>query len=344
MSARILLVCGPATGGLRTHVAQLATWLHRRGWGVAAAVPHSFAGELPGPRFPFPIGDHPHPARDLRALARLQAAVAVFQPNLVHAHGAKAALAALSLPARAPVVVTLHNEWRGGPLTVLLRLLLRRARGVVCVSDAVRSSLLRHGIRPVSDQVIRNGVDLDHFQPRPALPEGPPTAAFVGRLAEEKGVRALCDLAARAGPVRLLLAGEGPLRELVAATALRYPKHLHWRGAVADPRSVYRAVHLLVAPSLTEGLPLAPLEAMACGLPVVATAAGGLREVVEHGKTGLLVPPGDPAALLRALERVGTEPELNARMGSAARRRVEEHFSLEHSLSATERMLLNCLL
>ena len=114
-------------------------------------------------------------------------------------------------------------------------------------------------------------------------------------------------------------------------------------GICADPYPILAALDLFVMPSLAEGLGVAALEAMACGLPVVASAVGGLRDLVTDGATGLLVPPADPVALAKAINKLASEPKLRAAMGAAGRIRVADHFSLAAMAQRTLALYRDCL-
>lgn len=313
---RILLVSGPAAGGMRRHLERLVEGLPAHGWEAVLAAP---AAVGPAVRWPLSLGESPRPPRDVRAALALRAAVRACEPTLVHAHGAKAALLALlALPGR-PVVVTLHNLAAGGWVRSLLHALLPRARAVIAVSEAVRGCYGGRVAERMS--VIPNGVDLSALSPALHPPPGTAfTVAFLGRLTVEKGVETLLAALPRLPEgMRVLAAGEGPLRPLVERAAAAWPDRLRYLGEAADVRSLYHAAHAVVIPSLREGQSLVALEAMACGLPVVASRAGGLPELVRHGETGLLVPPGDPATLAAALAELAGDPERCRRLGAAGR-------------------------
>lgn len=361
VGGRVLLVCGPAVGGMRRHLEALAAGLPARGLEVAVAAPAAVPLSLPVPRYALELGDRPRPAADLAAARALRQAVDVWKPSLVHAHGVKAALLALASlpPDRPPVVVTFHNLWHGGPLTLPLRLLAPRAAAAVAVSRAVGERLAAHRIHARSLTVIPNGLDLAAFPPAPPLPDRPFTAAFLGRLTVEKGVLVLLQVARRhaaalsadgdpaatarlsdpatlnaqpATSLRLIVAGDGPLRQAVEAAARQSGSRLQYLGHQADVLAIYHASDAVLMPSLAEGHPMTALEAMACGLPVVASRAGGLTEIVLEGKTGLLVPPGDAAALAAAVAAMAADPETARAMGAAGRRRAEAEFTLERML------------
>jgi glycosyltransferase involved in cell wall biosynthesis len=151
-------------------------------------------------------------------------------------------------------------------------------------------------------------------------PEEPPHVLYVGRLSPEKGVEELVE-AARGLPLRVV--GDGPLR--VPTAGFVPPGELGpW----------YERAAVVAAPSRREGYGVAAREAMAWGRPVVATSVGGLVDAVEDGVTGLLVPPRDPGALRRALERLLGDRELRARLGAAARAKAERELSFDAAASA----------
>jgi glycosyltransferase involved in cell wall biosynthesis len=249
--------------------------------------------------------------------------------DVVHAHWlAGGAVAAL---ARVPFVVTLHGSGTAGRFADLelarrhprvVRAILRRARTVVCVSDALADAARRCGARDV--RVIRNGVAAPPAGGREARPA---EVLFAGRLSPEKGIE---ELVAATRGLNLVVAGDGPLRGLVP-NALGFVPH-------DELARLYARAAVVVVPSHREGLPLSVLEAMAHGRPVVASAVGGIPELVVDGVTGFLVQPGDVAALRAALERLLADPVLRRRMGRAGRRRVTELCSRDGAADATLRV------
>jgi glycosyltransferase involved in cell wall biosynthesis len=216
------------------------------------------------------------------------------------------------------------------------------------------------GVGPGRVTRIYNGIDLERFRPGAragpeggfrdlrqecGIPPGAPVVAVVARLQALKGhedlLRCLPELWQRFPELRVLAAGQGPheghLRALAADLDDR--GRVLFLGHCPDVRPVLEAADLFVLPSHREGLPNAVLEAMAMGVPVVATAAGGTGEVVMDGKTGLLTPPGDPAALGAALSRLLEDPGLQARLVKGARRHLEEQFSLTRAVDQVEALL-----
>jgi glycosyltransferase involved in cell wall biosynthesis len=239
--------------------------------------------------------------------------------DLVHAHwlpaGAVAALTGRPFVVQfwgTDVALARRAPW-------LARAILRRARLAICPSEELASAARELGSRGV--RVIPGGVDL------PASvgePDEPPHVLYAGRLSAEKGVLELVE-AARGLP--LVVAGDGPLRERVPG-ALGFLPHDELLGR-------YERAAVVACPSLREGFGVVCAEAMAHGRPVVASAVGGLRDLVVDGETGMLVPPGDVPALRAALERLLADPSLRRRLGEAARDRARKILSWERSAALT---------
>ena len=239
--------------------------------------------------------------------------------DLVHAHWLPAG--AVAATTGRPFVVQLWGTdvelARRWP--ALARAILRRARLAICASNELADAARELGARAV--RVIPGGVEIPATV---AEPEEPPHVLYAGRLSSEKGV---VQLAEAARDLPLVVAGDGPLRD-------RLPRTLGW---VPHDRllRLYERAAVVVCPSLREGFGVSCAEAMAHGRPVVASAVGGLRDLVVDGETGLFVPPGDVAALRAALERLLADGELRRRLGAAARARAAEHFSWDRSVSLT---------
>lgn len=336
---RVLLVSGPAAGGIRRHLDTLAAGLRGEDIRVSLAAPERLDADPELVRFDLTLGDRPRPVGAIHDLRTLRRCAAQWEPQLVHAHGVKAGLLSLiAFPrARLPVVITFHNLWSGaGALHPVLRLLIPRAAAAVTVSEAVRDSLESGGIALPNAVVIPNGVDLSAFPVQePPRAAAPFTAAFLGRLTDEKGVQVLLETAGMLRSergLRFVIAGRGPLQAQVAAAARSGSARIEYLGHQEDVLPVYQSAAVVLVPSLSEGLGLSAIEAMACGRPVIASRVGGLPEVISHNETGLFVPPADPAALARAIMELMRDPSLCARMGAAGRARVQELFTVQRML------------
>ena len=233
------------------------------------------------------------------------------------------------------------------------RLMAGRCERIVCVSEAVRDHHAGKARLPLSRyQVIYNGVDAGAYarddgkrsqlRSRWAVGDDEVLLAFVGRLDPQKNIRMFLQAAElahqREGAIRAVIAGDGPRRRTVSEFAARKgaDQWLRPLGFRDDIAGVLSAADILVQPSRWEGLPLAPIEAMVAGLPVVGTAVAGITEVVESGRTGLLVDSEDVPALSEAIVRLARDPAERERMGSAGRDRAAALFSIEANVAAHE--------
>ena len=197
---------------------------------------------------------------------------------------------------------------------------------------------------PRTVRVLRNGIDLTRFDPPTERREGP--VVVVARLSPEKDIDTLLQAASLAvredASFRLEIAGDGPCMADLQRTTADLGLHdcVRFLGQVREVPALLARAGLFVLPSLTEGVSLTLLEAMASGLAVVATRVGGNPEVVADGETGLLVPPRDPRALAAALLRLRRDDCERRRMEMAGRRRVERYFDVRRMTAAYEKMYL----
>ena len=210
----------------------------------------------------------------------------------------------------------------------------RTADAFVSISQAVRSELLLDGYDPSKIVNLPNGVPLPNLAWTPK--ENPRhVATFVGRLAPEKGLDSLIDawtIVVRNVPhARLVLVGDGPSRFNLESkvSALGLEKQVEFAGSSTDPSQFLQQSDLFVLPSKEEGMSIALLEAMALGMPVVASDIPGNRRLIENDAFGRLFPVGDPESLAKTILETWADPERAQLLGEAARRRVEEHYSIE---------------
>jgi glycosyltransferase involved in cell wall biosynthesis len=261
-----------------------------------------------GALVPMMLASFVHAARD-----------AARDADVVHAHWLPAGWVAARTGK--PFVVTLHGTdvALAERVPSLAHVVFRRAGLVIAVSRAIAEAARKHGARDV--RVIPNGVDLP---PVAGDEDEPPHIVYAGRLSKEKGVLELVE-ATRGLP--LIVAGDGPLRARVPGARGFVPRD-------EVERLLARAA-VVACPSRREGFGVTCLEAMAHGKPVVASAVGGLLDLVVDGETGLLVPSRDPRALRGALERLLGDRDLRHRLGSAGRERARRHFAWDAVTGAT---------
>ena len=313
------------------------------------------------PRF-VALGDVGEPAREIRALglpvheeadgsgsgvSRLWRLVRLFrqlQPDVVHTHNPAPQLwgTVAARLARVPVVVhTRHGHALGSLSGPLVGVLCRLANRVVCVSDDLRRDLMRRH-RLAEPKVVRiwNGIDTSRFAW--AGPRMEPTAIAVSRLSQVKDIRTLLQAAAAVGrelpEFRIRIVGDGPLRSELEeqAKGLGLDRHAEFLGERHDVPALLARAGFFVSSSVSEGLSLTLAEAMAVGLPVLATAVGGNPEVVQDGVTGRLVPAGDPRALADGLLALWKERDRWEGMGRAGRDRVLAHFDVRRMVKDYE--------
>lgn len=340
---RIALVCPYAwddAGGVQTHVRELGERLIERGHAVVGLAPvRAGAAEawvrgigtpvdLTYNRSNVPIDPRPW------STARIARILRSFGPDVVHVHEPFAPSTTLwaVLAAKVPLVATFHSGAEparlydiAGPV---LRRLARRLAIKVAVSEAAAAVARRRLGGPF--EVIPNAVDVERFETATPADLGPGTKIlFVGRLDERKGfavaVGAFEQLAAERQDLRLVVAGEGPERTVVERLSPAVRERVTLLGAVPNPDlpPIHAACDVFVAPNVGgESFGIVLVEAMAAGMPVVATDIPGFTEVIRDGVDGLLVPPRDPRALAEGLVRVLDDPSLIARLSTAARERA----------------------
>jgi phosphatidylinositol alpha-mannosyltransferase len=225
--------------------------------------------------------------------------------------------------ARVPVVGTFHSVSSDLPYRLfggLLRPLYQRIDHRLAVSTVARDYIQRHFPGPV--EVLANGVDLDRFRPRmPRGEEGVPTILFVGRLDPRKGLPDLIDACARLDvPFRLVVVGDGPLRARMERKAHRaLDGRVEFVGRVEQDElpGYYAASDVFCTPARSgESFGLVLLEAMATGIPIVATSLPGYRTVLTPEREGILVEPRDPDTMAFGLRRLLLDPRLRAKMGA----------------------------
>jgi glycosyltransferase involved in cell wall biosynthesis len=276
---------------------------------------------------------------DQHVVHRLRQLVEAHRPQILETHHVKShCLVALSGLWRRYTWVAFHHGYTQTDVRVRAynhvdRWSLRHAAHVVTTNEAFSRMLAARGVPAPRITVLHNGV-----REMPVLPaavaaarqalglaEGERVVLAIGRLSREKGHAHLIRAAAgwRNG-ARLVIVGDGPERQALARLAcqLGIGSRVLLAGAATHVAPFYAMADVFVLPSLSEGSPNVLLEAMACGLPVVATRVGGVPEIAAHGATALLGPSKDPAFLAGAVDRLFADPDLGSRLGAAARRTV----------------------
>jgi glycosyltransferase involved in cell wall biosynthesis len=296
------------------------------------------------------------PLRGVASIPALARALRRERADVFHAHqtwslSCRYGIVAAAL-ARVPARVASAQLFVEMPRLVAVdaqhALLSRCLHRHVAVSRHVAGRLRdRLGVSEAKITVIPNAVEARAPQPRDdalrARLDGRGDRALVltvARLEAQKGITHLLDAAATLPDVAFAIAGEGPERERLAAKAasLGVAERVRWFGHRDDVPSLLAAADLFVLPSLNEGLPLAAMEAMLAGVPIVATDAGGTGEIVRDGVTGLLVPPGDPRALSESIRALLSDRAHAARLAAAGRELIERDHSVSAMVAATSRL------
>ena len=290
-------------------------------------------------------------AAKVREIVRQEGLDVVQSPE----HGAEG-LALLRDGQDLPHVVRLHtplalvNEAAGRKLSPggwivhwMERAAARWATLNTCASRALtRRVAERFGIPPGRIRVVPNAIDHEQFRPAPSPPEGEPTVLYVGKIAPLKGALVLAEaiphVLRRVPEARFVCVGSdhvtpgaGSTRDRMRATLKPFgaDERVHFLEPV--PRgelvAMYQRAHVVVLPTFWDNFPNTVLEAMACGAPVVASAAGGVEEIVTHEREGVLVPPGDPERLEDAISRLLLDPDRRREMGAMARQKVLREYT-----------------
>ncbi len=272
---------------------------------------------------------------------------------------------------RLPLIVTAHSlfgEHDSATIETLMAPNLRAADRVIAVSGHIADQAIQLGVDASRVAVIRSGVDVERFRPRDrdaartalGIDDATCLVLFVGNLEPRKQVdvlvQAMVEVRRRVPAAELIVVGSGESAGVLDQTEhlLRLTRNLdlmtavHFVGRVADQQLLdyYAAADVFALPSSSEAQGIVALEAMACGLPVVASAVGGLLETIEDGRTGLFVPTGDVAALAHGLLALLENGSERQKIAAAARQAVEQDFSWPMAIAATVEVykeVLGCL-
>lgn len=274
---------------------------------------------------------------------------------LVHVHSRRGAFPTLLIARLLKLSTILH--WR---VAAPIRFPIKFADIVIAISEAAARQALKSGYPPEKVIIVRSGIDTGFFEPfdgarkqmrdRLGLEEKEFVVVAVGRLIKGKGqdllLRSIANLEPSTRPT-LLLVGDGDERKQLEklAVELGVEQKVKFLGFQKDIRSILWAADVFVHSPTTfpEGLSVAILEAMAAGLPVIATPVGGIPEIVRHGETGWLVPPNDATALAEALKCLWSDPLLRQQLGKTAQAHVREHHDINTLVERTSQVYIALL-
>lgn len=355
MNDRVLHVAKVAgISGSENHLLLLLPALRERGLDVRFTMLHEdepgaaeFAARLEAHGIPV---DRIRLRRALSPLAfvRLTRIIRRDRPAIVHTHLVHADFHALPAGrlARVPLLVsTKHgfNPFRDGrAFATADRLVGRLADVHIAISAGLARYLAeREGFDEATFEVVHYGIEPGDA---PSAPAGMPRLAIVGRLIPIKGhdvlLRALAAVRREQPELTLDVVGDGPLEAQLRATVgeLGLGDAVTFSGRISPAASAFEAADIVVVPSFGEGFGMVALEAMERGRPVIASAVGGLPEIVDDGRTGVLVPPGDVDALAAAIRDLTASPARTAAMGAAGRARALEQFSQERCTDRIEQL------
>jgi len=309
----------------------------------------------------------PYPIPSIQAYKTF--ANAIRKCDLVHAHGhvymSSYLAGKVAKKYKKPFILTQHNtfiDYRSG-LNILEHLndltigkaVLNDADRIVVVSNKTKEYVHKLGADKSKTSVIYNGVDIDNFKPankkesrkKLDLPKNRNIILSVRRLVYKNGLDTLIEsipyVTRNHHDALFVVAGKGPSKKLIEERIkeLEIEDNIKLTGFVPDELLpvYYAAADCFVLPSASgEGLPLVLLEAMACGLPIIATIVGGTPEIIEHMKNGILVPPRNPEALAKTMSELLSKEELRSTIGEEARRIVKNRFSWEKNVCQLQRI------
>lgn len=284
------------------------------------------------------------------SLIRASRIIRAVRPDIVHAHNLYFSLTAIAPTikrlSRLPLLTTLHlpkMRYNKTLLDIAIQIYQNTiGRLIIGSSDkliAVSESVMMHAIKDLkasSSKVIRipNGVDTSAYLPGNQRHKNA-IITYTGRLIRNKGpqhlIQASPDILKAHPEAQIYIVGEGPLKDKLMrqVTSQKLEDNIHFLGNISDILPILQATTIFVRPSLTEGMSLAILEAMACGLPVVASNIEGNAEIIDNGKTGCLVPPTDSKALAETIEFLLSYPKMASEIGENARKKAEKFYDWE---------------
>ncbi|MFP5298193.1 MAG: glycosyltransferase family 4 protein [Actinomycetota bacterium] len=348
---RIMEVLGMSAGGIARHVATLQRGLDgQAGLEITVAGPADLPEKMPGAFQPVVIPDGPFGHRD--AVRRLTELAESF--DVCHGHGLRAGIdsAFAARKVGAAAFATIHNlvrpeiagRWRAPLYAYAERMVVRLNDRIFCVSEEIASHLRRRVPREDADKIEvaylgvepppEPGTDAATVRANLGIQGGVPLIVTVARLSPQKALHVMLDAVALLPDAHLAILGEGPLRAELEDHARRVlPGRAVFLGYRNDAIDHVAAADVFCLSSVWEGVPLAVMEAILVGVPIVSTDVGGMSEIITDGRSGRLVPPNDAAALARALSDVLSDPEMRRSYRAAAREHVSERFSVQRMLA-----------
>jgi glycosyltransferase involved in cell wall biosynthesis len=297
----------------------------------------------------------------LKATLAVRRAILSAGIDLLHPHDnlSKILGGVAAASAGIPAVAHCHDLLGAGLIDRMLllaqRLLMDR---IIAVSGSVQERFIQSGANPRQIRTIVNGIDAACFNPGTSalsraglsIPESHRVIGVIGMFDPVKGhvflLKAIRQLReSGVNDLTCLIAGEGRLEGDLRgyAKAVGIEQNVHFLGYRRDVPELLALMDIVVMPSLRESFGIVALEAMAMKVPVVASRIGGLEEIIENEKTGLLVPPGDAAALAEAIRTLADNPEMRRKMGEAGRQRVEQSFGLDSTVQRVEDLYMELL-
>ncbi|SFQ06463.1 glycosyltransferase family 4 protein [Caldicoprobacter faecalis] len=366
---KVLELIRTASGGMRQHYISLAKGLKGAGFDVLAACgfDKTTMEELRDEGievYPFHLPGEVQPHLDAMKAVKIAHIIMKQGVDVLHCHGFKAGVVGRvgAILAGCPKVYTVHNfvlplshRLKRAMLSKTEKVLAKRTEGIIAVSHALKLELEREcGIPGDKVSVIYNGISLPHagkgedVRWRLGIGFDAIVIGSVARLIPSKGIQYLLDaiplVKSYCGDIRFMIVGDGPYEGALKMRAkdLGVEGDVIFTGYVTTVWDYLDAMDVFVLPTLSEGLGVSILEAMAMGKPVVASNVGGIPEIIEHGQNGYLVPPGDAATLASAIIYLIRNAHVRSTFGQKGRERVMTHFSAERMVQATAQLLERC--
>jgi glycosyltransferase involved in cell wall biosynthesis len=303
------------------------------------------------------------PGLRLGLIGDIAAKLRDLKPDVVHTHQVGALFYCSRAVRKANVPILVHTEhgkhYSSRLRTRLLgRIASRRVARFFCVSSDIALEVRRCRIvKPAKIVVVHNGIDLERFRPQRSdalraelnIPLDSPVIGAIGRLSEIKQqhllIRAFAQIAAATPPAHLVIVGDGPLRQELEqlSNQLNVAPRVHFVGYQPQPEKFLAIMDIFGLTSRSEGMPLSVLEAWASGVPVVASAVGGLPELIGATGAGVLFPSGDPIALAARLAELLSDPQTRSKFAARGREVVRESFSASRMSEEYHRHYLSLL-